>query len=188
MIESPAALFSQPTRSNRRKRKIPTDDSTSDVIPAQKLSTDQMTFSTLVPQEPIDLKTHVNTSPIQETTSPMETTYDKQKKVRGGRAKQQNQQFNGSNSSHELKTTASDNNAFLPSADQSEKTDGNTAGIDEFEEPSVKLVTSKEKGSIFRSRAIEGEAGENNKQKRHVYKHKWDDDIPENEKESAHDV
>lgn len=196
---APPAPVSQTTRSYGRKRKIPIDDST-DAVPAQKLSTEPA-FPTSTPQEPIDSNTHMSASPIEGTTpstAPVETTYDEQKKVRGGRAKRQNQQFNGSNSSHELKTTASNNNDILPSAfdatsaisnasDQVEKTDCD-GGVDEFEKPSVKLVISKKKGSIFKSRAIEGEAGENMKQKRHVYKHKWDDDVPEDEKGTANDA
>lgn len=41
--------------------------------------------------------------------------------------------------------------------------------------PSVKLVISKKKGSIFKSRALVNETGN----KRHVYKHKWEDDDKE---------
>lgn len=195
MIEAPVSV---PTRSYGRKRKIPVDDTTPDEIPAQKMSTDS-SFSTAVPQEQIDSNVHVNTSPIQATIPPpptaIETTFDEQKKVRGGRAKRQNPQFNGSNSSHEMKTTSSNNNDILPSAfdiasdtvDHAEKTDGD-GGVDDLEKPSVKLVISKKKGSIFKSRAIEAEAGENIKQKRHVYKHKWDDDLPEEEKSAANDA
>lgn len=200
VIETPAPA-SVPTRSYGRKRKIPADDNASEDIPAQKMPTD----SSLLPSAPIqkqaDLNVHVNASPIQETISSpppptaMETTYDEQKKVRGGRAKRQNQHFNGSNISHELKTTTSNNNDILPStfdatsadADHAEKMEGDDA-VDDFEKPKVKLVISKKKGSIFKSRAIEGEAGESIKQKRHVYKHKWDDDLPEEEKGSAHDA
>lgn len=198
---------SVPTRSYGRKRKMPADDNTPDEIPAQKISTDP-SHSTSTPQDRIDSNVHVNTSPIQATlpppsatAAPIETTTcDEQKKVRGGRAKRQNQQFNGSNSSHELKTTASNNNDILPSAFDAdaatadhamEKTDGDGGGgggVDDFEKPSVKLVISKKKGSIFKSRAIEAEAGESIKQKRHVYKHKWDDDLPEDEKGTAHDA
>lgn len=46
-------------------------------------------------------------------------------------------------------------------------------------EKSVKLVISKKKGSIFKSRAIESDSGESKKPKRHVYKHKWDDELCE---------
>lgn len=50
----------------------------------------------------------------------------------------------------------------------------------EVEKPSVKLVISKKKGSIFKSRAIDSDSGDSGKkQKRHVYKHKWDDDEEE---------
>lgn len=198
-METPAPV-TVPTRSYGRKRKIPAEEIASDEIPAQKIPADT-SYSTSTPvQEQIDSNAHVNATPSnQDTISPpptaMETTYDEQKKVRGGRAKRQNQQFNGSNSSHELKTTSSNNNDILPSAfdtastvtDLAEKVDGD-GGVDEFEKPSVKLVISKKKGSIFKSRAIEGEAGgESIKQKRHVYKHKWDDDLPEEEKGTAHD-
>lgn len=181
VIETPTPVTA-PTRSYGRKRKMPAEDSTANEIPAQKIPTDS--------QEQIDTVA----SPIQEA---METTaaYDEQKKVRGGRAKRQNQQFNGSNNSHELKTTPSNNNDILPSpfdttsatADHTEKIDVDGA-VDDFEKPSVKLVISKKKGSIFKSRAIEAEAGESIKQKRHVYKHKWDDDLAEEERGSAHDA
>ncbi|XP_063705911.1 protein wings apart-like [Culicoides brevitarsis] len=46
---------------------------------------------------------------------------------------------------------------------------------DEVAPPSVKLVISKKKGSIFKSRALVNETGN----KRHVYKHKWEDDDKE---------
>lgn len=42
----------------------------------------------------------------------------------------------------------------------------------ENEKPSVKLVISKKKGTFFKSRALVGDPDK----KRHVYKHKWDDD------------
>lgn len=185
VIETPAPV-SAPTRSYGRKRKIPVEDE----IPAQKIPTDSS-------HEQIDTNVNAIASPIQEaiaSPTPMESTaaYDEQKKVRGGRAKRQ---FNGSNNSHELKTTPSNNNDISPSpfdatsaaAEQTEKIDGDGA-VDEFEKPSVKLVISKKKGSIFKSRAIEAEAGESIKQKRHVYKHKWDDDLAEEERGSAHDA
>lgn len=192
----PPAPVSAPTRSYGRKRKAPVDDSTHDEIPAQKISTDSP-----APAQDRTASPHQETIPAAAAAPAIETTYDEQKKVRGGRARrQQSQQFNGSN---ELKTTASNNNDILsPSAfdtaattaDHAEKTDGDSGGgggvggVDEFEKPSVKLVISKKKGSIFKSRAIEGEAGENIKQKRHVYKHKWDDDLPEDEKSAADDA
>lgn len=47
---------------------------------------------------------------------------------------------------------------------------------DEDDKPSVKLVISKKKGSIFKSRAIAAANSEGENKKRHVYKHKWDDD------------
>lgn len=56
----------------------------------------------------------------------------------------------------------------------------------EEEKPSVKLVISKKKGSIFKSRAIDSDSGDSGKkQKRHVYKHKWDDDLSEEKTASA---
>ncbi len=48
---------------------------------------------------------------------------------------------------------------------------------DEEQQP-VKLVISKKKGSIFKSRALVKD--EDNSKKRHVYKHKWDNDNSEN--------
>lgn len=58
----------------------------------------------------------------------------------------------------------------------------------ESDKPSVKLVISKKKGSIFKSRAIDGESGESKKQKRHVYKHKWDVDDELDEKNGTGEV
>lgn len=176
MTEAPVA---PPTRSYGRKRKAPepTPDSVPQQPNAQLLS--ESSHLTLPQSEPSTDTNAINmTSPFEETT-PTES-YDEQKKVRG-RAKRQNQTpFNGS---HEQQKT-SNNNDISPSfeVDQPEKVDDN------FEKPSVKLVISKKKGSIFKSRAIEADSGESIKQKRHVYKHKWDDDSPEEEKGSTHDA
>lgn len=52
----------------------------------------------------------------------------------------------------------------------------------DFDKPSVKLVISKKKGSIFKSRAIDGDSGDAKNKKRHVYKHKWDMDDSMEEK------
>lgn len=49
--------------------------------------------------------------------------------------------------------------------------------MEEQQQP-VKLVISKKKGSIFKSRALVKD--EDNSKKRHVYKHKWDNDNSEN--------
>ncbi|XP_055629017.1 protein wings apart-like [Toxorhynchites rutilus septentrionalis] len=48
----------------------------------------------------------------------------------------------------------------------------------------VKLVISKKKGSIFKSRPLTGSAEATDK-KRHVYKHKWDDDDDDGKDKSA---
>nr|ABM68580.1 AAEL002532-PA [Aedes aegypti] len=48
----------------------------------------------------------------------------------------------------------------------------------------VKLVISKKKGSIFKSRPLTGSAEAADK-KRHVYKHKWDDDDDDGKEKSA---
>lgn len=166
------------TRSYGRKRKMTTEDTT-DPPPSQSDQLPSDTSCLTLPQSEkhTDLNT-INLNVTFDETPPTET-YDEQKKVRG-RAKRQNQnQFNGS---HEQQK-ASNNNDISPSfeIDQPEKTDDN------FEKPSVKLVISKKKGSIFKSRAIDADSGESIKQKRHVYKHKWDDDSPE-EKGAAHDA
>ena len=58
-------------------------------------------------------------------------------------------------------------------------TENAVANNDEDDKPSVKLVISKKKGSIFKSRAIDQTSGESKKPKRHLYKHKWDDDLDE---------
>lgn len=199
MIEAPTPV-SVPARSYGRKRKLPADDnSTVDEIPADKLlSTDSSSSVTTTAAAEAVSQQAVNALPMQGTTPPqaMETTYDEPKKVRGGRAKRQSQQSNGSSSGFELKTTASNNNDIdatsIAAAEQAEKTDCSVDGVgggDDFDEkPSVKLVISKKKGSIFKSRAIDAEAGESIKQKRHVYKHKWDDDLAEEEKGAAHDA
>lgn len=47
-------------------------------------------------------------------------------------------------------------------------------GMEENDKPSVKLLISKKKGSIFKSRALVTDQDSN--KKRHIYKHKWDDD------------
>lgn len=170
-----------PTRSYGRKRKIAPEE-TPETVPQQPNAqiTSDSSYLTLPQSETHDDLDAINvqTPPFDETT-PNES-YDEQKKVRG-RTKRQNQnQFNGS---HEQQKT-SNNNDISPSfeVDQPEKTEEN------FEKPSVKLVISKKKGSIFKSRAIEADSGESIKQKRHVYKHKWDDDSPEEEKGSTHDA
>lgn len=50
---------------------------------------------------------------------------------------------------------------------------------EEITKPSVKLVISKKKGSIFKSRALVNETEGGCGNKRHVYKHKWEDDDKE---------
>lgn len=42
--------------------------------------------------------------------------------------------------------------------------------------PGVKLLISKKKGSIFKSRALEKSDDDNNKKRQNLYKHKWDED------------
>lgn len=154
-----------------------TTEDTADPTPSQSDQLPSDTSYLTLPQS--DKHTDLNAINLNlpfDETAPIET-YDEQKKVRG-RAKRQNQ-FNGS---HEQQK-ASNNNDISPSfeIDQAEKPD------DTFEKPSVKLVISKKKGSIFKSRAIDADSGESIKQKRHVYKHKWDDDSPE-EKGATHDA
>lgn len=136
------------------------------------------TASLTLPQsdEPSDLNAINVKYPFSE---PATESYDDQKKVRG-RAKRQHQtQFNGSHEQQKVSNNNDTPDSF--EADQPEKSEEN------FEKPSVKLVISKKKGSIFKSRAIEADSGESIKQKRHVYKHKWDDDSPE-EKAAANDA
>lgn len=115
-------------------------------------------------------------SPFSE--APTES-YDEQKKVRGRTKRQHQNHFNGSHEQQKASNNNDTPNSF--EIDQPEKPEEN------FEKPSVKLVISKKKGSIFKSRAIDADSGESIKQKRHVYKHKWDDDSPE-EKGTAHDT
>ena len=52
----------------------------------------------------------------------------------------------------------------------------NAKDMDEEEKHDMKLVISKKKGSIFKSRPLVSDGGANEAKKRHVYKHKWDDD------------
>lgn len=68
----------------------------------------------------------------------------------------------------------SNNNEQPPLAGAAYEAADPSAG--DFDKPSVKLVISKKKGSIFKSRAIDGESGDAKNKKRHVYKHKWDID------------
>lgn len=49
----------------------------------------------------------------------------------------------------------------------------NSSHSDEANEPPVKLVISKKKGSIFKSRAL---VTDGTKKRRALYKHKWSDD------------
>lgn len=44
------------------------------------------------------------------------------------------------------------------------------------ESPGVKLLISKKKGSIFKSRALDKDE-DNNKKRQNLYKHKWDEDV-----------
>lgn len=175
VVEPPA-----PTRSYGRKRKMATEETpAADPEPTQDapLSTDTTTLP--VPQaDAYSELNSINSIATIDEAAPNEA-YDEQKKGRG-RAKRPNvNQFNGS---HDQQKT-SNNNDISPSfeVDQQEKSEDNS------EKPSVKLVISKKKGSIFKSRAIETDSGESIKQKRHVYKHKWDDDSPE-EKRAASDA
>lgn len=145
-----------PTRSYGRKRKVATDDLTikSDQISATPESEDQS-----------------NISPINTYVPPVET-----ETVSRGRAKRQTQnQLNGNNDQN---NTHNNNEKIATAFDESAATKSES----ESEKPSVKLVISKKKGSIFKSRAIDGESGESKKQKRHVYKHKWDIDDELDEK------
>lgn len=168
-----------PTRSYGRKRKLATEETTMDPTPPQPIAllpSDNLTLE--LPQS--DLQSDSNAInlqlPCDDTPTEM---HDEQKKGRGNRAKRQNpNQFNGSYDHHK----ASNNNDTSTSFefDQTEeKLEEN------FEKPSVKLVLKK-KGSIFKSRAIDTDSGDSIKQKRHVYKHKWDDDSEE--KGSPHDA
>lgn len=168
-----------PTRSYGRKRKIAAED-VSNPEPVQaipQLSSDVASLTLPQSENHHDLNAISLRSPFEDST-PNET-YDEQKKGRN-RTKRQNQnQFNGS---HEQQKTSNNNDIPSPfEVDKPKKVEEN------FEKPSVKLVISKKKGSIFKSRAIEGDSGESIKQKRHVYKHKWDDDSPE-DKGSTHEA
>lgn len=47
---------------------------------------------------------------------------------------------------------------------------------EQAENPGVKLLISKKKGSIFKSRALEKDESDNKKRNLNLYKHKWDED------------
>lgn len=47
---------------------------------------------------------------------------------------------------------------------------------EQTENPGVKLLISKKKGSIFKSRALEKDESDNKKRNLNLYKHKWDED------------
>lgn len=94
--------------------------------------------------------------------------------------------LNQNGTSNTAVSTASNNNekVNVSPVDQSVSNATDDPNVDaaqaEVEKPSVKLVISKKKGSIFKSRAIDSDSGDSGKkQKRHVYKHKWDDDLSE---------
>ncbi|XP_077288257.1 cohesin release factor wings apart-like [Arctopsyche grandis] len=54
--------------------------------------------------------------------------------------------------------------------------DGSPVSADNEEKPSVKLVITKKKGSIFKSRSLVNDGPGAAGKKRHLYKHKWADD------------
>lgn len=76
------------------------------------------------------------------------------------------QDMNMKNEVQKNEELAAASSVVAPSSAQAVTTNANQSS----EQPSVKLVISKKKGSIFKSRALVNDAGN----KRHVYKHKWD--------------
>uniref|UniRef100_A0A1B0CVH6 WAPL domain-containing protein n=1 Tax=Lutzomyia longipalpis TaxID=7200 RepID=A0A1B0CVH6_LUTLO len=97
-------------------------------------------------------------APIAETESPGKT----RAKYRRGRYGQKEVNNETSQESLEMKNQGNEGESERNSAENNS------------EKPSVKLLISKKKGSIFKSRALVTDA--DGGKKRHVYKHKWDDD------------
>lgn len=125
------------------------------------------------PDNPSDLNLTLPFVEPELVKSPIES------KVARTRGKRQNQ-TNGSEQQNVFNNNEKTSLAFEEKTVEKNESDS--------EKPSVKLVISKKKGSIFKSRAIDSDTGESKKQKRHVYKHKWDDDDLSEEKGSTNET
>lgn len=118
---------------------------------------------------------------IESNTNQIDTTIqntESENVSRGRPRRQTHHHLNGNNEEINIMN----NNESAPMETEDSISD---KGELEIDKPSVKLVISKKKGSIFKSRAIDGESGESKKQKRHVYKHKWDVDDELGEKSGS---
>lgn len=173
------------TRSYGRKRKQP--DSESTPVSTENLTADVSATATNTVADDISLllpdiestRQNINLKmPFaeDETTATAISTDARIPRIKLRRPNQ-----NGLNSSVEQTTSPSNNNEKLDNSPFSNDMASDDFAVNatqpEVEKPSVKLVISKKKGSIFKSRAIDSDSGDSGKkQKRHVYKHKWDDD------------
>lgn len=136
-----------PIKSYGRKRKSAKQDESSNNEPSSK--SNETTDQTLLPPTTVPLsQSSINSSPDQNKTHSNEhKVYRKVRKMN-------------------IDEGATDDDKHV----------NNNSTLGEDEKPSVKLVISKKKGSIFKSRAIAAANSEGENKKRHVYKHKWDDD------------
>lgn len=159
-----------PVRSYGRKRKIVDEESVED--------SPKHTSTTPMTMESLSRLSENGESNQQLTMNDVELDVH-------NRTKRQNSLTNGSSEPQ----TVCNNNDILPSATSTatpaSSYDASEPNALDYDKPSVKLVISKKKGSIFKSRAIDGESGESKNKKRHVYKHKWDVDESLEEKTSA---
>lgn len=171
------------TRSYGRKRKQPnlesTPASTAPVGIAANVVTDESSLM-LPDTEPARQNININLPfAVDETMKAATTTTEA--KIPRTKIRRSNQ--NGTNA--ELANISNNNDksnnlSFAHSGADATDDVSVEAMQPEVEKPSVKLVISKKKGSIFKSRAIDSDSGDSGqKQKRHVYKHKWDDDLSE---------
>lgn len=164
------------SRSYGRKRKAATEEN-SNVSPMETITppiTD--TISRLAENGEQNLQTNATSQmlpPVNDSES------DDAKNVRG-RLKRQCSTSIANGTSESQTAYNSGGNPTPTAAYETPETNAT-----ESDKPSVKLLISKKKGSIFKSRAIESESGESKNKKRHVYKHKWDVDESFEEKPNA---
>lgn len=169
------------TRSYGRKRKQPDLESTLAPIATAVTATANAVAdeSSLLLPDTESLRQNININlPFVEDETATKCT-----EARIPRTKIKRLDQNGTNSAAEQANISNNNeklddSPFGDSAMDALDDIAADAAQSEVEKPSVKLVISKKKGSIFKSRAIDSDSGDSGKkQKRHVYKHKWDDDL-----------
>lgn len=184
------------TRSYGRKRKIKTPENDV-IVPIQNSQTAKEDTTLLLSEsEQLEAREKVNLN-IPFTEPVVNNEDNEQHRPPKTRAKRQS--YHNSNG----ETSAKGPNSYDPTLTAGANEDKDLTMETDEEKPSVKLVISKKKGSIFKSRAINIDSGklflkftrnlrssqsivtivcftgENAKPKRHVYKHKWDDDLSE---------